>query len=646
VLHLSFIQVSEFSCDITMNNRRPLLNKRELKLIGNIDKARNYVVSHLNDQCNMPKFLTFVSHLLNYRVSKPQNQFNYPVSYPPTYSNYPIPHAQTSYNYVAPPPQIPHDFRFSSHYEIPHEPSSYNNRLPPPHTTRNFVPNHSVHVPQHRNFSNPYSLQHSPNHPQFTNKKHNQKRTAFNKRTEKSVSPLPNECAVAFTKFFNNEYSIALMKKDIEDLSKGVSKYARAISKVLPKPQVHPIMSSSTKAIFDETQNMVQQLTRKQLDLNLSLYMDYKVILWKDIVQLQCDKTMLTTDILAAFLIPRLATNLKSRRGYNVLKKDFFVTMKSSLSDWLSIGQMAEMEVSTPIEAIATVSRSLTEQVIAPSMEMEVNQAPRKRKNSGSSVSLDGDDVTPKASRNVSPSYTPVPSIIHQETVSTTPVVARHGMNTAPQSRVSSPTFQRPVEPHIRYRFRPIPDGSSRTTPPSIPAVTNPTPVASMKIAASSNVIVELSTISLAGDSSVFPVPPPENTFTHHIKKSFTKDDFITLSNNSLSTYNDPKPVIIQFVLTNDSLPPLSHFSLKVDVSFLYNNLPWLLSLTKPFVIELYADSKSILDTLQWSKFINWANSHNVSLFITTPKSLSHNLLPFLINNYSKSAVLLDRPFR
>jgi hypothetical protein len=105
--------------------------------------------------------------------------------------------------------------------------------------------------------------------------------------------------------------------------------------------------------------------------------------------------------------------------------------------------------------------------------------------------------VTPKSSRNVSPSYTPIPSIIQQGTVITTSMVVRNGMNNAPQSRVSSPTFQCPVESHIIHRFRPIPGGSTRITPLSIPAVTNPTPVAPMKIAASSNVIVELSTICI-----------------------------------------------------------------------------------------------------------------------------------------------------
>jgi hypothetical protein len=60
---------------------------------------------------------------------------------------------------------------------------------------------------------NPY-----PNSPQFTNKKHTPKRPALNKRTDKIVYPLSNECVVAFTKFFNNEYFIALMKKDINNL--------------------------------------------------------------------------------------------------------------------------------------------------------------------------------------------------------------------------------------------------------------------------------------------------------------------------------------------------------------------------------------------------------------------------------------------
>jgi hypothetical protein len=111
------------------------------------------------------------------------------------------------------------------------------------------------------------------------------------------------------------------MEEDLQDIERGHSRYCRAISRIFPKPQVHTNMSAVSKAMLVEVTLLAQQLTQKQVKLNVNVYREHRTSLLQKLDSFVLDKSNITESQLINYICP--------------IKLKMVEVIKCTLNKWL-----------------------------------------------------------------------------------------------------------------------------------------------------------------------------------------------------------------------------------------------------------------------------------------------------------------------
>lgn len=567
---------------------KPLITQDEKKLIGKFHEATQYLCSSLPRSLNPSHFLNILTVLSSARTSSPKIVSRKPSS----------------------------TFAKSPNTSTPHQ------------STKNAWNN-----PVHKFNPNPNSR----NNPNIASQTRNSK---------VSNSPIPHSLLLPILKYFNNQYSIALMEKDIANLATGPSKYAKAISKVLPKTQVNPIMSTKTTDLLSEASNLVLALSKKQLEVNLSLYQDYRTGLLSKIsgVTFPQDHNM-TPSVLAKYLTPLIEKNIKSRRAFGELKSTIRAQVQKFTDELLH-----STNINMEVQNITTVALPLFSPppivVTSGQTQSRPNKRPRQQVTSSSSSGSPTPIATPMESRPSSP-------LFHTRKVKQvrTTLTASTSVVTSPMtSSFPTPSSTRPQTP---VQTGSLADQCTSSinidvglTEPQITFTSvKPSKDTAMTIAPVSEAIMDMTTLSILDKLPENIAPIPESPFIHFFDKTLTKEKLLETAKNSLTTYSASSTVIVQLVMDIERTPPPSHFSFSSTPTFMHSNLPWLKSLGRPFILEIFTSSITGLSRIGWDSLLNWSNSCNVQLLFTVPKSLVKDTESALKNVCKKSPVVMDRHF-
>jgi hypothetical protein len=90
--------------------------------------------------------------------------------------------------------------------------------------------------------------------------------------------------------------------------------YCKAISRSFPKPQVHTDMSSASNEKVAEVKLPVQQLTQKQVELNLNVYREHRVSLLHKLDSFLFQRSTIRDSELFNHVYPVLNKNFQKRR--------------------------------------------------------------------------------------------------------------------------------------------------------------------------------------------------------------------------------------------------------------------------------------------------------------------------------------------
>jgi hypothetical protein len=474
---------------------------------------------------------------------------------------------------------------------------------------------------------------------------------------------IPTYILTAFVNLFNNDYSIALMEEDLQDIERGHSRYCRAISRTFPKPQVHTNMSAVSKAMLAEVTLLAQQLTQKQVELNVNVYREHRTSLLQKLDSFVLDKSNITESQLMNYICPIIMKNFQKRRYYSRLKLKMVEVIKCTLNKWLHtaldmdldppvITNVHEIEMDESRRANKRSSQETSSSFTRP-IEPPLKIRPSREK-TFPSISLSPNastgSITPTPTRVPSPIINIAPqsrNILTSDTYESVEIPTR--TNSMPPTRSSSPLMMERSSKILPCRhFRP---STTRHTPYKIPreSHTNASKNASMKLVSSKDAFVELSTILVTGNNNISDIniqSIPESTHTHKLDASIMKDEFIRIANDSFNTCTKSESVIIQMVLSDvQTNPPPSHFSFQTSDNFLYENLKWITSLNRPVIFEVFVDNFNSISNIKWLQICSWCCHNNFSLYLTLPKdieSLSHDHVSIA----SSSSCILSVPFR
>jgi hypothetical protein len=400
-----------------------------------------------------------------------------------------------------------------------------------------------------------------------------------------------------------------------------------------------PRMSEQTKTLLIESNDLVLQLTKKQLETNLSLYMDNRRDITKKLRNIVVDKSILSQRSLASHLIPdTLDYTRKTRRFFKQLHTAFVAQMKTIISECLQ------------------------EQMTAELFQVPANPPPHKRQRSMTATSP-SIQTSPRAESPILENMDSTPSIpsssmkdVRIPTISGGSSVSDQEVSSsASVSRESSPSSRRSGTRRLNHRttsstnippFKPV---HSRSPSVRVSAVQDSSigrsRNSSMKIVSADEAVTELLSIPLSSVPLPSPFSLPDSSPVHKFDNSVTKDRFIDRLRNSVTHYNDTNAIIVQFVCDANFLPPTAHFSCNVPTQFLEQNLTWLIPPMKSIIVEVFIDSDSFLPSLDCTHLSSWSLKHNISIILTMSESISQSVHQILKSTLDKDVILSKRPF-
>jgi hypothetical protein len=344
-----------------------------------------------------------------------------------------------------------------------------------------------------------------------------------------SPTLIPTNILTTFVNIFNNEYSIALMEEDLHDIEKGHSRYCKAISRSFPKLQVHTDMSSSSKEKLAEVKLLAQQLTQKQVELNLNVYREHRVSLLHKLNSFLFDRSIIRDSELFNHIYPVINKNFQKRRYYGRLKSKMEGVIKTYLHQWIHVdnSQTIDMDVAAPAtssvhdvemedprRATKRTSQAASTSFVRPT-EPPLKVRPLREKactSSPFSPSTSIGSITPTASR------IPSPTIDHSSPRSDTfeSILIPTQATSMPPTRSTSPILSERNNVHLRRHLRPL---STRHTPYKNPRgnTTDSSQKGSMNLVSSKDAFVDLTTIRVTGKESFLTAQPtPESTHSHY----------------------------------------------------------------------------------------------------------------------------------